>query len=99
MNNISEHYKYSLKHFKTDIISKNVKEDRYLSHKLMERIKELVELEYHVDLNESKFKLVFDEEEISNLLSEKKNIIKIFKPSYVLLSTKELNYISKIKLK
>ena len=65
----------------------------------MERIKELVELEYHVDLNESKFKLVFDEEEISNLLSEKKNIIKIFKPSYVLLSTKELNYISKIKLK
>lgn len=98
MNNISEHYKYSLKHFKTDILSKNVKEDSYLSHKLMERIKELVELEYHVDLNESKFKLVFDEEEISNLLSEKKNIIKIFKPSYVLLSTKELNYISKNKI-
>ena len=85
-----EHYKAieaNLKYYKTEFISKQLDEDESLSDKLMDCIKEMVELDFCVDIDSTtKYKLIYDEAELDEFF-EKDLVdgITIFVPTYVLM--------------
>lgn len=99
LNNISKDYKFGLKYYKTDYIKKNGSEDFYISTDLMEHIGEMIQLEYHISLDFKENVLIKDDDEKFEFFAEESNLNtckKIFKPSFVFLSTKEINKIQEL---
>lgn len=96
LKNIQKDLPHNLKYFKTDFISKMEDEDKTIREKMIEYIKPLIELEYHTEVNE-KILIVFDEEQLEEILESKENV-KIFLNSDILLSSNDREKAEKEKI-
>jgi len=98
LKNIKNDYNYNLKYYKTGFINRNLQsENKYISDELLMHIKELIQLENHINLDNECYVLVTNENELINLFEQKELIEKcktLYKPSYVFLSTNELKIIN-----
>lgn len=82
----------NLKYYKTAYINRYEDDDLYISDELMDHIKEMVQLENHIKIDNKKHVIISNEEDISQLITNKDRIDsckKIYKPSYVFLNTEE----------
>ena len=77
----------NLKYYKTDFIPRYADEDRSLTDELLDHIKEMVELEFCVDLaTSSNIKIVMDEDELDEFFEETTNSnLTLLVPTFVLL--------------
>lgn len=92
LKNITKEFDYNFKHFKTDSIKKPTDQNEYISEKLEKHIKELLELKYAESLEDSDKVIIFDKDSLNELIKKNLNSInKIYIPSYLMLSTKELS--------
>ena len=79
---------FNLKYYKTDFIEKTY--DGSVSWRLLEHISELIQLQYHLDINDESVKLILSEEELDSLSEESLTDCQIvFVPSDVFLTSEE----------
>ena len=82
----------NVKYFKTDFISRSFDEDNSLTDDLLDHIKEMVELEFSVDLDTAlNIKLVLDEDELDEFFEDESNCeLILLVPTFVLLKGQQL---------
>ena len=100
MENISEIYNFNLKYFKTDYIKK-FSENEFLSDILSSHIIELIELNYGISIDNIIYQVVFSEEDIDKLLSNKELLNKckfLFISEDVLLTGLQEDILSKASI-
>lgn len=70
LKNIQEELPHNLKYFKTDFIAKYAsdEDDETISEKMSEHIKELIELEYHIEIDDEKYIILDDEDELDRVV-------------------------------
>ncbi|WP_051476289.1 site-specific DNA-methyltransferase [Heyndrickxia ginsengihumi] len=91
----------NLKYYKTDFIERYSNGELYISEQLMNHITEMIQLEYHLKIDQQNFIILKDDEEKDRLfqsLESLKNYKKVFKPSYVFFTTKELKKIQEFEI-
>lgn len=97
MLNVKEDYSYNLKYYKTDYIDRYGYEDLYISDELMDHIKEMVQLENHIKIDNEKYIIFYNEAGMLQLIEDKDRLNKckkIYKPSYIFFNTEQLKEIS-----
>lgn len=87
LKNIQEELPHNLKYFKTDFISKyeSEEDEETISEKMLEHVKELIELEYHVEMDHSKYILLDDEDVIEEVVERIEEDGKLFITEWVFL--------------
>lgn len=99
----TEPLQYNLKYYITDFIDRYTNdEENFISDNLMNYIKELVQLEYHINMDNSEYIIIFNDEELKSLINENLQNVDlqiIFKPSYVFFNTEELKEIKRRNIK
>ena len=75
-----------MKYYKTDFIPKFFDTEESISDKMMNNIKELIELEYAVEIDEKKYIIVNDEDKLDEIISKIENDGKLFMSSGIFLS-------------
>lgn len=88
LKNIQAELPHNLKYFKTDFIPKyeQGEDDKIISEKMLEHIKELIELEYHIEIDNEKYIILEDEEQLDKMIETIKEDGKLFISSGILLS-------------
>ncbi|MBS4770181.1 site-specific DNA-methyltransferase [Carnobacteriaceae bacterium zg-ZUI240] len=88
LKNIQEELPHNLKYFKTDFISKyeSDEEDESISEKMLHHIKELIELEHHIEIDNEKYIVLDDEESLEKVVESIKESGKLFITSGIFLS-------------
>ena len=86
LKNIQEELPHNLKYYKTDFIPKFSDTEESISDKMMNNIKELIELEYAVEIDEKKYIIVNDEDKLDEIISKIENDGKLFMSSGIFLS-------------
>lgn len=86
LKNIQEELPHNLKYYKTDFIPKFSYDEASISDKMMEHIRELIELEYAIELDGKKYIVLNDEEGLDEAISKIKNGGKLFVRSGIFLS-------------
>ena len=86
LKNIQSELPHNLKYFKTDFIPKFSSDEDNISDKIMEHIRELIELEYAIEVDGSKYIIISDEEQLDEVISEIKNCGKLFIKSGIFLT-------------
>lgn len=86
LKNIQEELPHNLKYYKTDFIPKFSDYEESISDKMMEHIRELIELEYAIELDGKKYIVLNDEEGLDEAISKIKNGGKLFVRSGIFLS-------------
>ena len=88
LKNIQEELPHNLKYFKTDFISKyeSDEDEETISEKMLEHIKELIELEYHIEIDDEQYIILDDEDELDNIVEKIKVGGKLFLTSGIFLS-------------
>ena len=71
-NNICE-LPHNLKYYKTDFITKFSNDEESISDKMMEHIRELIELEYAIELDGKKHIILDDEDELDESIFKIEN--------------------------
>jgi adenine-specific DNA-methyltransferase len=97
MLNIKEDYNFNLKYYKTDYIDRYGDENLYISDELMNHIKEMVQLENHIKIDNEKYIIFYNEDDVFQLIKDKDRLNKcekIYKPSYIFFDTKQLKEIN-----
>lgn len=92
--------KFTMKYFKTDFIARMAKEESSLTDELLEHIKEMAEIEYGVDLDDSEnIRLVLDEDELDRVFEEDINEITLLIPTFVLMRGTQIELAEKKNIK
>ena len=86
LKNIQEELPHNLKYYKTKFIPKFTKTEESVSEKMMEHIRELIELEYAIELDGKKYIVLNDEDELDEAISKMENGGKLFVRSGIFLS-------------
>ena len=85
MKNIQEELPHNLKYYKTEFIPKLSKDEEILSSKLLDYIKELVELENMCEIDGKSRKIILTDEELEDALKETEESATLYIPSFVLI--------------
>jgi adenine specific DNA methylase Mod len=87
MKNIQEELPHNLKYYKTDFIKRFSNEEEILSYRLLDHIKEMVELENMCEIDSEERIIILYDEDLDDLMGKglKENIT-IYLPSYLLIS-------------
>lgn len=91
----------NLKYYKTDFVSKISKdEDYYIEDKITQHIKEMIELENAVEIDNDKYVLLLTDEEVDAFEQDmkNKNLKKVYIDSTIMLSGKALSYLDDKKV-
>lgn len=88
LKNIQADLPHNLKYFKTDFISKyeSEEDEKTISEKMLDHIKELIELEHHIEIDNKKYIILYNEEKLDTVLRDIQEDGKIFIPSGIFLS-------------
>lgn len=86
LKNIQEELPHNLKYYKTDFIPKFSYDEASISDKMMEHIRELIELEYAIELDSKKYIILDDEDKLDEIISKIENDGKLFVRSGIFLS-------------
>lgn len=86
LKNIQEELPHNLKYYKTDFIPKFSEMEESVSDKMMEHIRELIELEYAIELDSKKYIILDDEDKLDEAISKIENGGKLFVRSGIFLS-------------
>lgn len=78
LKNIQEELPHNLKYYKMEFIPKFNDTEESISNKMMEHIKELIELEYVIELDGKKYIIFDDEDGLDKAVSKIENERKIF---------------------
>lgn len=92
--------KSNLKYYKTDFIPKLSSEESILSDRLLNHIREMVELEHMCAMDGKKHVLILDEEVLDSLdFNQLENNSSVYIPSYLLLTREQENIAQKRNVK
>lgn len=86
LKNIQEDLPHNLKYYKTEFISKFSDEEDSISDKMMKHIKELIELEHHIELDGKKYLILEDEDKLAEAIEKIENNGSLFVRSGIFLS-------------
>ena len=86
LKNIQDVLSHNLKYYKTEFIPKFYDDDESISDKMMEHIRELIELEYAIELDGKKYIILYDEDELDDSILNIENDGKLFVRSGIFLS-------------
>lgn len=86
LKNIQDELSHNLKYYKTEFIPKFYDDDESISDKMMEHIRELIELEYAIELDGKKYIILYDEDELDDSILNIENDGKLFVRSGIFLS-------------
>lgn len=86
LKNIQEDLPHNLKYYKTEFIPKFSDDEESISEKMMEHIRELIELEYAIELDGKKHIILDDEDGLDESISKIENDGKLFVRSGIFLS-------------
>ena len=86
LKNIQEELPHNLKYYRTEFIPKFSDGEESISDKMMEHIRELIELEYAIELDGKKYIVLNDEDELDECISKIENDGKLFIRSGIFLS-------------
>ena len=86
LKNIQKDLPHNLKYYKTDFIPKFSDTEENISDKMMKNIKELIELEYTIEIDEKKYIIINDEDKLDEIISKIENDGKLFMSSGIFLS-------------
>ena len=86
LKNIQKDLPHNLKYYKTEFIPKFSDDEKSISEKMMEHIRELIELEYAIDLDGKKHIILDDEDGLDECISKIENYGKLFLRSGIFLS-------------
>lgn len=86
LKNIQEDLPHNLKYYKTEFIPKFSDEEDSISNKMMQHIKELIELEYHIELDGKKYLILEDEDKLTEAIEKIENDGRLFVRSGIFLS-------------
>lgn len=86
LKNIQEDLPHNLKYYKTEFISKFSNEEDSISDKMMEHIRELIELEHHIELDGKKYIILEDEDKLAEAIEKIENNGSLFVRSGIFLS-------------
>lgn len=86
LKNIQEELPHNLKYYKTDFIPKFSDDEESISDKMMEHIRELIELEYAIELDGKKYIILDDEDKLDEIIFKSENDGKLFIRSGIFLS-------------
>lgn len=94
LKNIQEDFPHNLKFFKTQFITKLSDDEDIISDRLLNHIKEMVELENMCEVDGEKHILILSENDMEISMANKlKDCAKIYLPSYILLDREHENLI------
>ncbi|NLZ26935.1 MAG: site-specific DNA-methyltransferase [Chloroflexi bacterium] len=94
LKNIQTDLPHNLKYFKTDFIKK-FNQDESISSRMMEHIKELIELENHIEIDGKKVIMLEREEQLTKVLESIQDGGKLFIPSGFFLSQIDQAFLDK----
>lgn len=86
LKNIQSELPHNLKYFKTDFIPKFTDEEDSVSDKIMDHIRELIELEHALEIDGKKYIIISDEDKLDEVISKIKNCGKLFIKSGIFLT-------------
>lgn len=86
LKNIQKELPHNLKYYKTEFIPKFSDDEESISEKMMKHIRELIELEYAIELDGEKYIVLNDEDELDESISKIENGGKLFVRSGIFLS-------------
>ncbi len=101
MKKIQNTYPHNLKYFNVDFIDKKEFKNIELEYELLNYLESLIELEYSIDIGSDKVKVVYREEDLETLISNKQIIEKsvIFIHVDVFLNASQKDYLLKNECK
>jgi len=88
---------FNLKYYKTDFVAKVTKNDDTLADSLLNHIKEMIQLENHIRLDNDLYWLMLDSEDLETLFDDETKIKRckcVYMPSYILLDREQLKKVS-----
>jgi len=91
----------NMKYYKTDYIDRYSDGDFYISDQLMTHITEMIQLDYHLKLDQENYIILTSDEEKEKMFKGEetlKSCQKIFKPSFVFFTTKELKKVQDFEI-
>lgn len=94
LKNIQTDLPHNIKYFKTDFIKK-FNQDESISSRMMEHIKELIELENHIEIDGKKVIMLEREEQLTKVLESIQDGGKLFIPSGFFLSQIDQAFLDK----
>ncbi len=86
LRNIQEELPHNLKYYKTEFVPKFSDDEESISDKMMEHIRELIELEYAIELDGKKHIILDDEDELDESIFKIEKDGKLFVRSGIFLS-------------
>lgn len=97
--NIQEELPHNLKYLKTEFIPKFPEDEDIVSDELLFHIKEMVELEHMMEIDNENNIIILKDEEMEELFNgDIKSGASIYIPSYILVSREQQNIIDKLHL-
>lgn len=98
MKNIQEELPHNLKYYKTEFIPKLSEDEEILSSKLLDYIKEMVELENMCEIDGVKRRIILSDEDLNKALTEMEESGVLYIPSFILLTNEIKDVIEERKL-
>ena len=98
MKNIQKELPHNLKYYKTEFIPKLSEDEEILSSKLLDYIKEMVELENMCEIDGNSRRIILSDEDLKMALSEMKEGGVLYIPSFILLTNEIKDSIEERKL-
>jgi hypothetical protein len=98
MKNIQKELPHNLKYYKTEFIPKLSEDEEILSSKLLDYIKEMVELENMCEIDGNSRRIILSDEDLNIALSEMKESGVLYIPSFILLNNEIKDSIEERKL-
>lgn len=98
MKNIQEELPHNLKYYKTEFIPKLSEDEEILSSKLLDYIKEMVELENMCEIDGNSRRIILSDEDLSIALTEMEESGVLYIPSFILLTNEIKDSIEERKL-
>ncbi len=98
MKNIQKELPHNLKYYKTEFIPKLSEDEEILSSKLLDYIKEMVELENMCEIDGNSRRIILSDEDLNIALSEMEESGVLYIPSFILLTNEIKDSIEERKL-
>lgn len=99
---VNEKAEFNLKYYRTEFIERfSHKEEFYISEEIMQHIKEMIQLENQIHLDNEKYVLVTNDVQLEEFIKSNKinKCKKLFKTSFVFFSTEELGILKNKDIK
>ncbi|WP_304017791.1 site-specific DNA-methyltransferase [Fenollaria timonensis] len=98
LRNIQDDLPHNLKYFKTDFTPKFTEDEDILSFRLLDHIKEMVELENMCEIDGENRVIILSDENLKQNIEKIKDEAYLYMPVYILLSTEVKKLIEKKKI-